>query len=107
MSCSDIVPNYQMTKEVNDIVEASDKKYEQSLLDFQDEAKTKDKHKVGHKIMDSFEVEINQILNKTLKNSEDIVKSNVTFRYNNFLRMVNAGSKGKATNLAQVLGLVG
>ena len=31
----------------------------------------------------------------------------IAFRYNNFKRMVWTGSKGKSTNLAQVMGIVG
>lgn len=62
---------------------------------------------MGKKIFDSFEVEINTILNTTLKESEKEATKNVTFRFNNFRRMVWAGSKGKETNLAQVLGIVG
>ena len=55
---------------------------------------------MGKKIFDSFEVEINTILNTTLKESEKEATKNVTFRFNNFRRMVWAGSKGKETNLA-------
>jgi len=50
---------------------------------------------MGKKIMESFEVQVNTELKKSLKSAEDKVEEKVTFRYNNFNKMVQAGSKVK------------
>jgi len=102
MSCSDIVPSPVVIQKMEEKIEGAKKKFDEAFDLFHNEKLLQDqgKHKFGKKIFDSFEVEINTILNTTLKESEKEATKNVTFRFNNFRRMVWAGSKGKETNLA-------
>lgn len=57
-------------------------------------------HKAGKKIFDSFEVQVNSILNELRQESEKQAEVTIKFKYNQFNKMVWSGSKGKATNLA-------
>ena len=95
MSCSDIVPNETVNKKMKEKISGATQKFSDAVNLFHNEkeAIASGKHKLGKKIFDSFEVEINTILNTTLKESEKEASKNVTFRFNNFRRMVWAGSK--------------
>lgn len=91
------------------MINQAEKRYEEEFDLFQDEKKIEQDnlHKVGKKILDSFEVSVNAILNKKISEAEKKIKDNTSFIHNNMMKMVWAGSKGKPTNLAQVMGLVG
>ena len=84
-----------------------EKKFAESVEIFMDAKTVQDKNKFkGGRIVDAFEVDVNAELNKLLQTANDTANK-ISFRFNNFQKMVWAGSKGKATNLAQVMGMVG
>ncbi|EGR29261.1 RNA polymerase domain 2 family protein [Ichthyophthirius multifiliis] len=109
ISCQDIVPSEICQKEMEKIKGQAFIAFENALNDFQDAKKIEDMglHKSGKRIFDSFEVYINSILNKLRGIAEKKCRETTNFRLNQFNKMVWAGSKGKPTNLAQVMGFVG
>ena len=109
ISCSDIVPSEKVTRNMQNLVEQGEKRYHESceLFSNSERVKKEGKYKGQGRITDAFEVEINASLNDILQEANKKAVEDISFRYNNFQKMVWAGSKGKATNLAQVLGIVG
>ncbi|KAL4480822.1 hypothetical protein ABPG72_001691 [Tetrahymena utriculariae] len=109
ISCADIVPSEKCQEEIEKIRKKAFEKYDKIELDFQDAVyiDSNNMHKAGKKIFDSFEVQVNSILNELRQESEKQAEATIKFKYNQFNKMVWSGSKGKATNLAQVMGLVG
>ena len=109
ISCSDIVPTQELTDHIRDLIQKGEEDYRKTSETFenQEEVKAQNKFKGEGKITDAFEVEINTKLNDVLQQANKKAMEAVHFRFNNFLKMVWAGSKGKGTNLAQVLGMVG
>lgn len=101
ISCSDIVPTEKVNEKIAGLIQDGENKYTISCNTFADSVEAKKKWK-GGKIQDAFEVDINSKLNDVLSEANKQAVEEITFRYNNFQKMVWAGSKGKATNLAQV-----
>jgi len=109
ISCSDIVPEPGLIQEVQKLVEESEQNLLKDIELFQDKNKLQEQklHKIGKRIFDSFEFKINTGSNEKIRKAEKAVKEKVQFTTNNFFKMIWAGSKGKATNMAQVTGIVG
>jgi len=57
-------------------------------------------HKLGKKVFTSFEKSINNKASGSLTDASKKALEKISFRGNNFKRMVWTGSKGKSTNLA-------
>lgn len=55
----------------------------------------------GRTMMESFEHEVNDVLNKARDNAGKTAQSSLRFS-NNVVRMVTAGSKGSFINISQV-----
>ena len=66
MSCSDIVPSVDFEESVCKKLEQAERDYDSVLKKFQDEREIEKEqlHKAGKKIMDSFEVKVNNSFNQ-------------------------------------------
>lgn len=111
IGCSDIVPDKGFSQNVEKNINSAESEYNELFQIFQDEKRVIKKeegdHQIGKKIFDSFELKINQKLNKIIGKIQSELKGYFNFVENNFYKMVWAGSKGKPTNITQVIGVVG
>jgi DNA-directed RNA polymerase II subunit RPB1 len=64
-------------------------------------------HQRGKKVMDSFEYNINLILNSQLSTMQKTVSGKVSAYLNCIFKMITAKSKGSETNLTQILFCLG
>lgn len=81
-------------------------KFKEIMLDTQKDKKQKIKHQPGKTIIDSFENEVNTILNNCRSSIGELLSKSVS-KENNIKRMILAGSKGNNINISQISGLVG
>lgn len=100
---SDTIADPRALADVKDIV----KKAKEDVLGFIREAQLgKTKILPGQTMIDSFENQVNNVLNTAIKDSGATVMSRLD-RGNNFQAMVTAGSKGSNLNISQIMACVG
>jgi DNA-directed RNA polymerase II subunit RPB1 len=81
-------------------------KFKEIMLDTQKDKKQKIKHQPGKTIIESFENEVNTILNNCRSSIGELLSKSVS-KENNIKKMILAGSKGNNINISQISGLVG
>lgn len=86
--------------------EKAQAKFREIMLDTQKDKKQKIKHQPGKTIIESFENEVNTILNNCRSSIGELLSKSVS-KENNIKKMILAGSKGNNINISQISGLVG
>ena len=103
---ADTIVSDEIISKIQEEREKAQIKFREIMLDTQKEKKTKIKHQPGKTIIESFENEVNTILNNCRSSIGELLSRAVS-KENNIKKMILAGSKGNNINISQISGLVG
>ncbi|KAG2453789.1 hypothetical protein HYH02_001998 [Chlamydomonas schloesseri] len=99
----DTVADAKTMAKVNEIIEEAKRKVKEVVEKYQQNAL---EAQPGRTIHESFEAQVNQILNKCRDDAGKAAYMSVDLS-NNIIKMVTAGSKGSNINISQMMGCVG
>ncbi|GLI67975.1 hypothetical protein VaNZ11_012311 [Volvox africanus] len=99
----DTVADAKTMTKVNEIIEEAKRKVKEVVEKYQQNAL---EAQPGRTIHESFEAQVNQVLNKCRDDAGKAAYMSVDLA-NNIIKMVTAGSKGSNINISQMMGCVG